>query len=61
MGKFLNRILGMKVDMQNSMFEYFARTMDAIIDSAKREGRFEMGILELGKHRYIIQSSLNDS
>lgn len=39
----------MKVDMQNSMFDYFARTMDYLVDMAKREGRFEMGILELGE------------
>ncbi|XP_055343644.1 protein strawberry notch homolog 1-like isoform X2 [Paramacrobiotus metropolitanus] len=48
MDKFLNRLLGMKVEMQNAIFDYFSYTMDRLIDTAKREGRFEMGILEMG-------------
>ncbi|OQV20491.1 Protein strawberry notch-like protein 1 [Hypsibius exemplaris] len=47
-GKFLNRLLGMKVELQNSIFQMFTLTMESLVDIAKREGRFEMGILELG-------------
>lgn len=50
-GTFLNRILGMKVEMQNSIFEMFVRTMDSLVDIAKREGKFEMGIVELGTQK----------
>ena len=46
--KFLNRILGMPVDLQNRLFKYFTDTLHAIINQAKRTGRFDMGILDLG-------------
>ncbi|XP_050408900.1 protein strawberry notch homolog 1 [Patella vulgata] len=46
--KFLNRILGMTVELQNSLFKYFTETLTAIILEAKRNGRWDMGILDLG-------------
>lgn len=46
--KFLNRLLGLKVDLQNALFKYFMDTMDAVVSSAKREGKFDLGILDLG-------------
>lgn len=46
--KFLNRLLGMPVDLQNAMFDYFNNTLTAIILDAKRCGRWDMGILDLG-------------
>ncbi|XP_046831906.1 protein strawberry notch isoform X1 [Vespa crabro] len=48
MSKFLNRILGMPVDLQNRLFKYFTDTLNAIILQAKKTGRFDMGILDLG-------------
>ncbi|XP_020285283.1 protein strawberry notch isoform X5 [Pseudomyrmex gracilis] len=48
MSKFLNRILGMPVDLQNRLFKYFTDTLNAIIAQAKKTGRFDMGILDLG-------------
>lgn len=48
MTKFLNRILGMPVDLQNRLFKYFTDTLHAIISSAKKAGRFDLGILDLG-------------
>ncbi|KAM9794146.1 protein strawberry notch homolog 1 isoform X1 [Syngnathus typhle] len=47
-GKFLNRILGMEVHQQNALFQYFSETLAAVIQEAKRNGRFDMGILDLG-------------
>ncbi|XP_031433049.1 protein strawberry notch homolog 1 isoform X2 [Clupea harengus] len=47
-GKFLNRILGMAVQQQNSLFQYFADTLTAVISNAKKNGRYDMGILDLG-------------
>ena len=44
-GKFLNRILGMAVQQQNSLFQYFADTLTAVISNAKKNGRYDMGIL----------------
>ena len=46
--KFLNRILGMPVDLQNRLFKYFTDTLVAIIGQAKKSGRYDMGILDLG-------------
>ncbi|XP_063396548.1 protein strawberry notch homolog 1-like [Mytilus trossulus] len=46
--KFLNRILGMEVCLQNSLFKFFSNTLTAIILDAKRSGRWDMGILDLG-------------
>uniref|UniRef100_A0A3Q3WQI6 Protein strawberry notch homolog 1 n=1 Tax=Mola mola TaxID=94237 RepID=A0A3Q3WQI6_MOLML len=47
-GKFLNRILGMAVQQQNALFQYFSDTLTAVIQEAKRNGRYDMGILDLG-------------
>jgi len=44
----LNRILGMTVELQNSLFKYFAETLSTIVKEAKRSGRFDEGILDLG-------------
>ena len=41
MSKFLNRILGMKVERQNLLFKYFADTLNAIINQAKRSGKYD--------------------
>ena len=48
MSKFLNRILGMPVDLQNRLFKYFTDTLNAIVTQAKKTGRFDLGILDLG-------------
>lgn len=45
MSKFLNRILGMPVDLQNRLFKYFTDTLNEIIKQAKKTGRFDLGIL----------------
>lgn len=45
MSKFLNRILGMPVELQNRLFKYFTDTLTAIISQAKRTGKYDMGIL----------------
>lgn len=43
--KFLNRILGVPVELQNALFGYFTETLTTIILQAKRNGRWDMGIL----------------
>jgi len=48
MSKFLNRILGMHVEKQNLLFKYFSDTLAAIISQAKRAGRYDQGILDVG-------------
>ncbi|CAB0029995.1 unnamed protein product [Trichogramma brassicae] len=48
MSKFLNRILGLRVRLQNTLFQYFMDTLQEIILQAKRAGEFDQGILDLG-------------
>ncbi|XP_045770703.1 protein strawberry notch-like isoform X1 [Maniola jurtina] len=48
MSKFLNRILGMPVELQNRLFKYFTDTLAAVMEQARRSGRFDLGILDLG-------------
>ncbi|XP_049824362.1 protein strawberry notch isoform X2 [Aethina tumida] len=55
MSKFLNRILGMPVELQNRLFRYFTDTLAAIITSAKRSGRFDLGILDLGAGGEVVK------
>ncbi|KAK2086836.1 Protein strawberry notch 2 [Saguinus oedipus] len=45
--KFLNRILGLEVHKQNALFQYFSDTFEYLIQMDKREGRYDMGILDL--------------
>ncbi|KAG7280140.1 LOW QUALITY PROTEIN: hypothetical protein CRUP_003767 [Coryphaenoides rupestris] len=56
-GKFLNRILGMEVQQQNALFQYFADTLAAVIQEAKRNGRYDMGILDLGSGDEKVQKA----
>ncbi|XP_017552617.1 protein strawberry notch homolog 2a isoform X1 [Pygocentrus nattereri] len=45
--KFLNRILGLEVHQQNSLFQYFTDNFDYLIEKDKKEGKYDMGILDL--------------
>ncbi|KAL1501972.1 hypothetical protein ABEB36_007190 [Hypothenemus hampei] len=55
MSKFLNRILGMPVELQNRLFKYFTDTLAAIVTQAKRSGRFDLGILDLGTGGEVVR------
>lgn len=46
--KFLNRILGLEVHKQNSLFQYFTDNFDYLIEKDKKEGKYDMGILGTG-------------
>lgn len=43
--KFLNRILGLPVKLQNYLFDYFMETVESCIEKAKEAGRFDLGIM----------------
>ncbi|XP_065196850.1 protein strawberry notch homolog 1-like isoform X2 [Sycon ciliatum] len=47
LSRFLNRILGVTVDLQNMLFAYFADMLSAVIARAKRNGRYDEGILDV--------------
>jgi hypothetical protein len=46
--RFLNRLLGCPVVLQNAIFQFFTDVMSAVILEAKRSGRWDLGILDLG-------------
>ncbi|XP_065892542.1 protein strawberry notch homolog 1-like isoform X2 [Dysidea avara] len=48
MTRFLNRILGLPVGLQNKLFNYFTDTLGALIQQAKRMGKWDNGILDFG-------------
>ena len=43
--RFLNRILGIEVELQNRLFAYFTKTLSVVVQQAKRDGRWDEGIL----------------
>ncbi|KAM9330602.1 protein strawberry notch homolog 2 [Gastrophryne carolinensis] len=45
--KFLNRMLGLEVHKQNSLFQFFTDTFDYLIEKDKKDGKYDMGILDL--------------
>lgn len=57
-GKFLNRILGMEVQQQNALFQYFSDTLNAVIQNAKKNGRYDMGILGKKSSQAVFEVSL---
>jgi hypothetical protein len=43
--KFLNRLLGLPVHAQNSLFQYFSDLVADSIEEAKRDGMYDLGIV----------------
>ncbi|XP_017116810.1 protein strawberry notch homolog 1 [Drosophila elegans] len=54
--KFLNRILGCRVEVQNALFKFFLDKMYSLIMQMKRTGRFDLGILDLDAHGASVTS-----
>lgn len=46
--RFLNRLLGLPVNLQNKVFSYFTDTLEEVIKRAKRSGRWDSGIMDFG-------------
>ncbi len=55
MSRFLNRILGLPVKLQNQLFSYFSDTLAAVIQKAKRTGHWDGGILDFGSSGEHVQ------
>ncbi|CAC5397982.1 Protein strawberry notch homolog 2,Protein strawberry notch homolog 1,Protein strawberry notch,Protein FORGETTER 1 [Mytilus coruscus] len=45
--KFLNRILGLSVEKQNLIFNYFTEVLKLTIQNARKEGRYNEGMLDI--------------
>ena len=48
MSRFLNRILGLPVKLQNQLFSYFTDTLAAVCQQAKKLGKWDGGIQDFG-------------
>ncbi|KAG9439302.1 hypothetical protein H6P81_019467 [Aristolochia fimbriata] len=46
-GRFLNRLLGLPPNIQNRLFELFISILDLLIRSAREEGNFDSGIVDI--------------
>ncbi|CAJ0941779.1 unnamed protein product, partial [Mesorhabditis belari] len=55
MSKFLNRLLGIPVHAQSALFQYFSNILAELISQAKRDGTFDMGIMDLGSGGTQVQ------
>ena len=53
--RFLNRLLGLPVLLQNSVFSYFMDTLAAYIQQAKRAGKWDCGIMDFGASEELVQ------
>jgi len=52
--KFLNRLLGVPVDMQNSLFHFFETEYDRQVNTAKKKGEFAKGVCDIGGQCKLI-------
>jgi hypothetical protein len=57
MSRFLNRILGIRVQMQNVLFRFFSDALNAVIVNARRSGSWDLGIL--GKNDFILINKIS--
>ena len=52
--KFLNRILGIPVELQNRLFAYFSDVLNKVIQDSKKAGKWENGILDFGSDDVVV-------
>jgi hypothetical protein len=57
MSRFLNRILGIRVQMQNILFRFFSDVLNTVIVDARRSGSWDLGIL--GKIKFVYHRCLS--
>jgi len=55
MTKFMNRLLCVKVEDQNVIFSFFTATLDRVITQAKKEGRYDTGIVDVVGQEKAVQ------
>lgn len=48
----------MEVQQQNALFQYFSDTLNAVIQNAKKNGRYDMGILGKNSSQAVFEASL---
>ncbi|KAK0409136.1 hypothetical protein QR680_004360 [Steinernema hermaphroditum] len=53
--KFLNRILGLPVHAQNALFQYFLDVLKALVEQARCDGTYDLGIMDLGTGSDVVR------
>lgn len=61
MPRFLNRLLGLGPDIQNEIFEYYAKIYRKVVEEAKKEGKYDTGLQEVRGTSITLMSSENVS
>ncbi|KAG9143262.1 hypothetical protein Leryth_010181 [Lithospermum erythrorhizon] len=56
-GRFLNRLLGLPLDIQNRLFELFVSILDVIIHNARVEGNLDSGIVDMRASSIELQGT----
>lgn len=52
--QFLNRVLALRIDMQNSIFGYLEERIEAEVEAAVAAGVFEVGVETLTAERFTV-------
>uniref|UniRef100_A0A6G3MG66 Protein strawberry notch homolog 1 (Trinotate prediction) n=1 Tax=Henneguya salminicola TaxID=69463 RepID=A0A6G3MG66_HENSL len=53
--KFLNRLLGVKVNLQNAIYQFYTNILDHFVKEAKFSGKYDFGIVDLGRNNEFLQ------
>ena len=54
--RFLNRILGLRLELQNELFKYFETTYDVILRNHKAEGTFESPMVDIKGESIVMHN-----
>uniref|UniRef100_A0A6U5LIR1 UBC core domain-containing protein n=1 Tax=Corethron hystrix TaxID=216773 RepID=A0A6U5LIR1_9STRA len=57
MSKFLNRLLGMKIKVQNQMLGYLLRILNNVVSDAKKQGNYDLGIKTIVGRKIVIDEN----
>ncbi|GBG72349.1 hypothetical protein CBR_g11926 [Chara braunii] len=55
-GRFLNRVLGLEQRIQNMLFDYFVLIFEDLVRTARKEGQFDSGIIDVRANHIEIAS-----
>ncbi|XP_028064644.1 protein FORGETTER 1-like isoform X3 [Camellia sinensis] len=56
-GRFLNRLLGLPPDIQNGLFELFVSILDLVVEKARIDGYFDLGIVDMKASTIELQGT----
>jgi hypothetical protein len=53
--RFLNRLLGLTPAAQQSIFDFYQLTLEAVMDKARREGTLDDGVVDIQAHQIVLK------